>query len=149
MKKIYFQGLNEVRAIAALSVFVYHVECNKRIRQIPNMFNTSLKDSFNILGASGVHVFFVLSGFLITYLLLREKETFQKIDLKKFFARRMLRIWPLYYVIILFSFLVIPPAIESFRFLQTSPYFNGILEAFWEHPYKLFLLYMVFLPNLD
>ncbi|MDF1661462.1 MAG: acyltransferase [Planctomycetota bacterium] len=149
MKKVYFQGLNELRALAALSVFVYHVECNKRIYRIPNLFSSSfLKPFMDALGKNGVYVFFVLSGFLITYLLLSEKSAFNKIDLKKFFARRMLRIWPLYYVVILFSFLVIPPAIEYFRFLQTSSYFNMVFKAFWENPYKLFLLYMVLLPNL-
>jgi peptidoglycan/LPS O-acetylase OafA/YrhL len=43
-----------------------------------------------------VVLFFVLSGFLITTLLLKEKEKYNKIDFKKFYFRRILRIWPVY-----------------------------------------------------
>ncbi len=48
-------------------------------------------------GFLGVHLFFVISGFLITTLLLREKSAFGKISLKKFYIRRTLRIFPAYY----------------------------------------------------
>ena len=148
-KKIYFQGLNETRALAALMVFVHHVEGNKGLRQVPSLYAHSTTNLFvDWLGRYGVYVFFVLSGFLITYLLLSEKKSFGRIDLKKFFARRSLRIWPLYYVIILFSFLALPPLIEHFRFLQTSRYFNSIYQSYLENPNTLFVLYMLLLPNL-
>lgn len=48
-------------------------------------------------GEYGVHIFFVISGFLITTLLLREREKFGNISLLDFYIRRALRIWPLYY----------------------------------------------------
>jgi peptidoglycan/LPS O-acetylase OafA/YrhL len=51
------------------------------------------------LAGFGVTIFFSLSGFLITWLLLREKEK-QEIDIKKFYIRRVLRIWPLYYLVL-------------------------------------------------
>lgn len=47
---------------------------------------------------AGVDLFFLLSGFLITYLLLAERARFGRIDLKSFYVRRILRIWPLYYL---------------------------------------------------
>jgi peptidoglycan/LPS O-acetylase OafA/YrhL len=50
-----------------------------------------------MLARYGVSIFFVLSGFLITYLLQQEKES-GKIHIKKFYIRRILRIWPLYYL---------------------------------------------------
>jgi peptidoglycan/LPS O-acetylase OafA/YrhL len=56
-------------------------------------------------GGIGVIFFFVLSGFLITYILLDEKQKRQTIDLRRFYIRRILRIWPLYYLMILFAFL--------------------------------------------
>ncbi len=49
------------------------------------------------LGAFGVDVFFALSAYLITELLLREKALIGDLDLKSFYARRVLRIWPLYF----------------------------------------------------
>lgn len=55
-------------------------------------------------GTIGVYFFFTLSGFLITYILLYEKTTSNGFNFKNFFARRMLRIWPLYYLVLLFAF---------------------------------------------
>jgi peptidoglycan/LPS O-acetylase OafA/YrhL len=51
-------------------------------------------------GFYGVQVFFVVSGFLITTLLLREIDKYGKISLRDFYIRRALRIWPLYYAVL-------------------------------------------------
>lgn len=51
-------------------------------------------------GFFGVQVFFVVSGFLITTLLLREMDRYGTISLRDFYLRRALRIWPLYYVVL-------------------------------------------------
>jgi peptidoglycan/LPS O-acetylase OafA/YrhL len=51
-------------------------------------------------GFYGVQVFFVVSGFLITTLLLREMERYGTISLRDFYIRRALRIWPLYYAVL-------------------------------------------------
>lgn len=59
-------------------------------------------------GAFGVDLFFTLSSFLITTLLLREKEAYGAIDVTSFYVRRMLRIWPLYFVFLL----IIAPAMR-------------------------------------
>ena len=56
----------------------------------------------------GVSIFFVLSGFLITYLLLTEKEKFKTISVKRFYIRRILRIWPLYYLVVILALYVFP-----------------------------------------
>ncbi len=52
-------------------------------------------------GDQGVAVFFVLSGFLITHLLLREVDRTEGIDLRKFYFRRTMRIFPPFYVFLL------------------------------------------------
>ena len=52
------------------------------------------------LAGHGVSMFFVLSGFLITFLLWEEKDR-QPIKIRKFYFRRILRIWPLYYIYML------------------------------------------------
>ncbi|GAB4547625.1 MAG: hypothetical protein Fur002_23790 [Anaerolineales bacterium] len=72
-------GLDGVRAIAFLIVFFFH------LRNLP-------------FGWLGVQLFFVLSGFLITDILLRMKEKFPRREFfVKFYGRRFLRIFPLYY----------------------------------------------------
>ncbi|MDN3658334.1 acyltransferase [Ferruginibacter paludis] len=99
MNKIYLPGLNGIRAIAALIVVISH---------ITQLFKAHLNFSFPVYlgGGLAVTLFFVLSGYLITYLLILEKEKFNTIDLKAFYLRRILRIWPLYYIMIIASICV-------------------------------------------
>src|SRR3954471_16382358 len=104
-KVIYFPNLNGLRFIAALLVIIHHTE------QIKDLFglNSHWKNyHIWILGKLGVTLFFVLSGFLITYLLLTEKKEFNTIFIKNFYIRRILRIWPLYYLVTILSFFVLP-----------------------------------------
>ncbi len=99
--KVHFQGINSLRFFAALSVIIYHIEGFKStdLKTVPFLRN---------MGPHGVSFFFVLSGFLITYLLLVEKETYGSISIRKFYTRRALRIWPLYYFIVIVGLYVIP-----------------------------------------
>lgn len=101
----HLKGLDTLRAIAALIVVWSHIEQLKRNRGLPNL----IESNFNFLpdGHLGVVLFFVLSGFLITFLLIKEREKDGKISFKKFYLRRILRIWPLYYAVLLLSFLLI------------------------------------------
>lgn len=95
--KTYFKGINGLRALAAISVVVFHL--NMSFTQ----FGLPLLRTIDLAGF-GVSVFFAISGFLITYLLLKEKELNQ-IDIKKFYIRRALRIWPLYFLVLILSLL--------------------------------------------
>lgn len=54
----------------------------------------------------GVNAFFVLSGFLITRLLMRERESTSTVSLSGFYARRTIRIFPAYYAFLLFSYVL-------------------------------------------
>jgi peptidoglycan/LPS O-acetylase OafA/YrhL len=114
MKKIHFPGLNGVRFIAALLVIVDHTELFKSYLGIPTLWENSYSA---YLGAFGVSIFFVLSGFLITYLLL-EEQTEGPIRVKHFYLRRILRIWPLYYLIVILGFFIVP----HIDFLQVPTY---------------------------
>lgn len=89
---VYLPGLNGLRAIAALSVLIAHVSL-KGIADfgLPYLFDLPM-------AGYGVTLFFVISGFLITYLLLQEQGKTQTVDVRKFYIRRILRIWPVYYL---------------------------------------------------
>jgi peptidoglycan/LPS O-acetylase OafA/YrhL len=117
---------------------ITHIELIKYQSGYSEIWNTN-KLIFE-LGSLGVIFFFVLSGFLITFLLLQEKTVTGTIAVKKFYLRRILRIWPLYYLIVLLGFLVLP----HIHFID-----NPYLEKFMDQNFGTnFLLYLLFLPNL-
>lgn len=60
------------------------------------------------VGGFGVALFFVLSSYLITELLIREHSRTGRLDIKSFYMRRALRIWPLYFFFLLLVYLLIP-----------------------------------------
>lgn len=102
MDKIYFKGLNGIRAIAAIIVLIFHIDL-----YLP-LFNLNpIGYSKDGMAVYGVILFFVLSGYLITFLLLTEKSKFKTINIKYFYIRRILKIWPLYYLAIIISALLI------------------------------------------
>ena len=103
--KTYFPNLNTLRFIAASLVIVHHIELYKSIFNLENWWNIGF---FQVIGKIGVVLFFVLSGFLITSLLLNEQKNHGFISIKKFYVRRILRIWPLYYLIVFLGFFVYP-----------------------------------------
>lgn len=109
-KKIFFPNLNGLRFLGALMVFIFHVfALGKEI-----WGNFAQTDGFKLLlkitekGHHGVGLFFTLSGFLLTYLLLDEVNNNAQINVKNFLYRRILRIWPLYFLVVFFGFLVFP-----------------------------------------
>ena len=99
--KIYFENLDFLRFIAFFTVFAGHTALGNFLI---NRIHVDVINKFIWVfsqGGTGVSFFFVLSGFLITYLLLIEKEKTGKINVRNFYVRRILRIWPLYYLVIL------------------------------------------------
>lgn len=98
-KIIFLPGLNGLRAIAAIAVVISHITLIfSTFGSDFKLFGSDDKGNPNayLLASYGVTIFFVLSGFLITYLLILEKEK-KPINIKSFYIRRILRIWPLYY----------------------------------------------------
>lgn len=91
--KIYLKNLDGIRFFAALLVLLQHSFGFKKSYSTTNSF---ADDWFASSGVIGVNLFFLLSGFLISYLLLIEKDSTGTVSYKKFYIRRMLRIWPLY-----------------------------------------------------
>lgn len=149
VKKKFFNGLNELRAFAALSVIFYHIELFKSRDHIGSLFDISYLSYFiGRLGKNGVYLFFVLSGFLITYLLLKEKEKYQTILFKKFYLRRIFRIWPLYYLIVGISFLIIPFLANTSEIFRNTPYYFNAISNPENYTTTSFLTYLFFLPNI-
>ncbi|MBD1364606.1 acyltransferase [Mucilaginibacter sp. ZT4R22] len=129
---LYFANLDGIRAIAALMVVLSHIQLHKKLQGIQHQDLIDFKN----FGKIGVTIFFTLSGFLITYLLLEEKKRFKKVSFKAFYIRRILRIWPLYFLLILVGFFVYPA--------------EGSMHALW---LSLFLMpnvafCMKLLPNI-
>jgi peptidoglycan/LPS O-acetylase OafA/YrhL len=105
--KLFFPNLDGLRFICFLLVFLYH--CNETIFR--KISDPGIKNTLHFLfqnGNAGVNIFFVLSGFLITMLLVKEKELRQTISLRNFYIRRILRIWPLFYLCVVLGFVVFP-----------------------------------------
>lgn len=91
----HFSSLDGLRALSILGVIWHHTAA-------------SVQGPFwGHVGAEGVSLFFAISGFLITTLLLREQRRRGRIDLKAFYVRRTLRIFPLYYATLLLYVLMV------------------------------------------
>ena len=93
----YFECLDFLRFIS-IALVIWHHTGSQMMGHSPS----------NIaFGHYGVNMFFAISGFLITTLLLRERQKYGSISYPKFFMRRLLRIFPLYYLsLLIYSCLV-------------------------------------------
>ena len=109
-QRFYRPELDSLRFFAFLGVFVFHVVPNE-----PQFYQTHqllppavipLICAVSSAGAYGVDLFFALSAYLITTLLIREEEVRGTIDTQAFYVRRILRIWPLYFFFIAVAALV-------------------------------------------
>lgn len=107
-KKIYFENLDAIRFLCFLIVFLHHSFYTESAEIKSNEWYTFITRSLFNNGNLGVNFFFVLSGFLITFLLIEEKKLNGVISLKNFWIRRILRIWPLYFFCLIFGFLIFP-----------------------------------------
>ena len=113
VKESYYPSLGGLRAIAILLVLLYHFGANRFLKP----FNMRINGDF------GVDIFFIISGFLITTLLLKEKLKYGKISLRRFYTRRALRVIPAAYVFLLV--LIILKAYFGFRISE-----KGLMASF-------------------
>lgn len=98
----YYANLDGVRGIAALMIVVFHF-----FQGVPASSTlTAYLVKLSVIGQTGVTLFFVLSGFLITRILLatKEKENY----FSNFYIRRSLRIFPLYYLFLIITYFIRP-----------------------------------------
>lgn len=132
--KSYFGNLDALRFLAACGVITGHVsnwlvwpetELSKWIRIVITLDGSS--------GWAGVSFFFTLSGFLITFLMFKERETTGKFRVGSFYVRRALRIWPLYFFTLFLGFAVYPAVSGIPEFVESAD---------WR-------MYVLFLANFD
>jgi peptidoglycan/LPS O-acetylase OafA/YrhL len=116
-QKTRIKGLDSLRFLAFFSVFLSHAT------------------PFLPFGYYGIELFFVLSSFLLTYLALVEIQTTNKFSRKLFFIRRSLRLYPLYFAVLIGSFLFLP-------------ILGTVLKSPISLPEKKYL-YFLFLSNFD
>ncbi|MFH2143411.1 MAG: acyltransferase [Bacteroidota bacterium] len=137
---IHFRNLDILRFIAAFMIIIYHTYIiwsgafgspdfmlkagTSDLSVFGKYFETFVKNL-----STGVDVFFLISGFLITYILLQEKERYGKLNIKNFFLRRGLRIWPLYFFLI-----AIAPLLVSWIDVEKPHYLSNI---FFYHNFYL------------
>jgi len=105
-QKEYFETLDIFRFLAFFVVFISHISIAIFLVGETSSFK-KIAELFLVNGKIGVSFFFTLSGFLITYLLLKEKQR-GGINIKKFFVRRLLRIWPVYFLVVGTVFIALP-----------------------------------------
>ncbi len=139
MDRIYFKQLDSLRFFAFLIVFISHATIFLGYENSTQAFRF-FREIFLVNGDFGVVFFFVISGFLITTLLFREQKTRGAIQIGNFYMRRILRIWPLYFLILFLGFYIIPTFVAPYflnpPFSIVPPFFN-----IW--------LYLFFAANID
>ena len=141
-ERFYHPELDGLRFFAFLGVFVYHafpitIEGLAETTIVSPSFWIA---SLIMAGEWGVDLFFVLSAYLITELLLREHERNGSIDIKAFYVRRTLRIWPLYFAFLLFAFFFEPRilGVEQMEMQHLLPF--SLFLGNWSlvHSYTMF-----------
>jgi peptidoglycan/LPS O-acetylase OafA/YrhL len=115
LNQSYFPLLDGLRCIAIVSVVWFHAA--------GGAYGSGLISR----GNEGVSLFFVISGFLITSILLREQSGTGNVSLKRFYLRRTVRIFPLYYAIlalyVVLVFVIGTQSMAGRQFWHNLPYF--------------------------
>ncbi len=102
MRLVYYKNLDGVRGIAALMVMFYHFFLFAHYDDGIYL----ILEKLSVFGQTGVTLFFVLSGFLITRILMESKNS--EGYFKNFYIRRSLRIFPLYYLFLILTYYAFP-----------------------------------------
>jgi peptidoglycan/LPS O-acetylase OafA/YrhL len=120
-------GIDGLRALSILIVLISHIQNTKSAPVILMFLGKHI-----LWGSFGVYVFFVISGFLITGLILKEKVKSGSVNLKSFYWRRFVRIFPVYYFYLLTIYILNcffnlkmenSMFISAMLYLQNFPYF--------------------------
>ncbi|MBT3382634.1 MAG: acyltransferase [Prolixibacteraceae bacterium] len=135
MNKIHFHSIDALRFFAFLKIYLLHV---------PVQGDFPIFSYLKSGGGIGVAFFFVLSGFLITYLLVFDKIENGQINIKKFLIRRSLRIWPLFYLMVIIVFLL------PYEFKQNAGFHmvGGGYDLDWRYSFSFLENYKMLILDL-
>jgi len=147
LKQSHYPSLDGFRGVSIIFVIIFHINEGKNFL----IFN----------GGLGVAIFFVISGFLITTLLIKEKVKTKTISLKRFYIRRLLRIFPVAYlyifVVLLLNFIFklhisfvtfVAAGLYIMNFSYFLKHYNSIItQHFWslsvEEQFYMFFPYLL------
>jgi peptidoglycan/LPS O-acetylase OafA/YrhL len=127
--RVYFPALDGLRFLAFLMVLVGHSKPLSGVLY-PGTIIDIIATRISMFGWTGVEVFLVLSSYLIVTLLLKESDRTGSIGIGRFYMRRALRIWPLYYPYLLFAIFIYLP-------LQGTPIKTIVAHQLF--PFSVFL----------
>jgi peptidoglycan/LPS O-acetylase OafA/YrhL len=149
----YFSELNALRFIGFIGIFFGHIFFSQDLKIVNSKLYSIFFDYGKILGYISLDSFFVLSSFLITWKALEELKISGNFRFRNFLIRRTLRIWPLYFLIVLIGFSI--QYLSSYFNLETSD-----LPSFWSFLFFVlnfdiivngyeFLFFMVFMWSIS
>jgi len=139
--KYYFPQLDAIRGLSFLAVYfvhAFHPEFGK------GFLRELLQYVYNNLALS-IDVFFILSSFLLTWLGINEYKLKGNFSFVNYFIRRILRIWPLYILLMIFSFVVVPYAAAYLNVPVTLPpawYYIFFVSNFYLEGHVYFLRFL-------
>ncbi|HZI69008.1 MAG TPA: acyltransferase [Hanamia sp.] len=116
-KKTYFPQIDSLRGLSFFAIFLFHTVRLPRSNFLGDSFIRFIYGNLHL----GVEIFFVLSAFLLTMLAFIEYDKNGDFSFKNYFTRRALRIWPLYFLLLLISFLLIPRIAAIFNYNVSLP----------------------------
>ena len=139
--KYYFPQLDAVRGLSFLAVYIFHAF---HPQFGTGFFGRMLQYFYYNLSLS-IDVFFILSSFLLTWLGINEYKARGNFSFINYFIRRALRIWPLYFLLMIFSFVLVPYASIYFHVPITLPpayYYLFFVSNFYLEGHVYFLRFL-------
>ncbi|HMV78592.1 MAG TPA: acyltransferase [Leptospiraceae bacterium] len=122
-------SLNGLRSAAIILVLMHHIQ--PLLKNIPNV--NPLIENFFGNTVSGVDIFFILSGYLISKELQNSWKREGRIDFKDFFLKRSFRIFPAYYFFLIISLIAYKVMLKAPQ-VQSGPDYGALLEIYQKWP---------------
>ncbi len=139
--KYYFPQLDSIRGLSFLAVYILHAVHPGR----GTGFFSRMLYFFHSNLFLGLDVFFILSAFLLTWLGINEYKERGNFSFINYFIRRILRIWPLYFLIMIFAFILLPYVATRLEVPVTLPpayYYLFFISNFYLDGHVYFLRFL-------